>query len=181
MRLFVAVELPNSIKKNLAGLQNKIKSENLVAAKFVRPENIHLTLKFLGEVGSEKTNSVKSALGKVRFKPFDIMLAGLGAFPSKNYVRVLFVRLRSGGEKLKSLLACIDSDMEKIGFAPEGKFESHATIARVKSVIKKDKLLAMFGEKNELGQFSVSGFSLIKSTLAKAGPVYEVIEKFGAE
>ncbi|MBI2041110.1 MAG: RNA 2',3'-cyclic phosphodiesterase [DPANN group archaeon] len=182
MRLFVAVELPKKINENLARLQNKIKSENLVLANFVELKNMHITLKFLGEVAETNLSKIKAALKKiVGIRGFRIALAGLGGFPSKNMPKILFVNVAKGNDGLGRLRLAIDKNLACLGFALEKTYDSHLTIARIKSVIKKDKLSEFFYNTINFGAFNVTEFALIKSTLTQTGPVYKIIERFGLE
>ncbi|MBI4096029.1 MAG: RNA 2',3'-cyclic phosphodiesterase [DPANN group archaeon] len=180
MRLFVAVELPDGLRKKLVTFQTKLKSENLVSANFVELKNLHITLKFLGEVAETNLSKIKAALKRITgLHGFKVVLASLGGFPSKNMPRILFVDVAEGNDGLGRLRLAIDENLAGLGFTPEKTYESHLTIARIKSIVKKERLSEFFNNIIDFGTFNVTEFALIKSILTPKGPVYEIVERFG--
>ncbi len=180
MRLFIAIGLPEKIRAAISGLQKRLKSENIITAKFVEQDNLHFTLKFFGEVSETKLGKIKTTLqSTANIAKFGVSLAGLGAFPSNSNARVLFISTALGGEQLKALQKSIDEKLAAVGFAPEKHYENHITIARVKSVINTGELNKLLKNKKlEFGTFTISGFSLMKSQLTPNGPVYETVKEF---
>lgn len=173
MRLFIAIELPEEVKDYLIELQKQFTD---IKAKFVRKEQMHLTLKFLGE--TEKLDEIKEKLSEVKTEPFETALSELGVFPSENYVRVLWVGLKNS-EKIIELQKKIDSSLSEIGFARDKRFHSHVTLARIKFIQDKPGFVKKLKEtKVEEKGFKVEKVYLIKSTLTREGPVYETLGEF---
>ena len=114
MRTFIAVELPENIKNKIGELQAPLKRTNAFVS-WVKPENIHITLKFLGEVPEEKINEVFSATEKalVGTRKFTMSLKGMGAFPDLRRPRVIWVGAGSGEKELSSLAERIEEEMMK--------------------------------------------------------------------
>jgi 2'-5' RNA ligase len=105
IRSFIAVELPGEIQQALAGLETKFKASGGAPVKWVEPKNIHLTLKFLGDVDSGNINSITTALREASrgVRPFSITLSGTGVFPDARRVRVVWVGLEGDLDKLSQL------------------------------------------------------------------------------
>jgi 2'-5' RNA ligase len=181
MRLFIAIELPEDIKKGLAQVQDDLR-KNGASATWTRPEGIHLTLKFLGEVVEARVPEIMQALtdavrGAERFR---VEVSGAGAFPSERNPRVLWVGVAGDFEKLATLQAAVEGAMEKLGFEPEErKFSPHLTLARIKFLRPRDNWQnAIEGIKNvSLGGFEADRVSLMKSELKPSGAVYTEIGK----
>lgn len=178
MRCFIAIDLPDEAKKELNRIQKEIINAEEVKLKFVEPQNLHLTLKFLGEISDVEVNKIKEALRSIKFEEFSAKLNAIGLFPSPTYIRVVWIGLQPS-QLFEELHYKIDSALAEIGVKKEERFESHITLARVKAV--KDK--AIFTKKLQaikvkLIEFLVSSFILKKSTLTKAGPIYADIVKF---
>ncbi|MBS3074555.1 RNA 2',3'-cyclic phosphodiesterase [Candidatus Pacearchaeota archaeon] len=175
MRLFIGIFLPEEIRKQVEEIQRKLEKSGLFNGKYAELENLHLTLKFLGEVDEGKLEEIKEALKQIKSKSFNSSLEGAGLFtPSRP--RIVWLHL-AGAEELQKQ---IDAVMEKEGFKKEERFMSHITIARVKHItpIASKKLMEEL-KKIKLGkEFKVNKFSLIKSVLTEKGPEYEVIEEF---
>jgi len=170
MRLFIAIDLPDEIKKELRELQKEFRS--LGKMKFVN--DFHLTLKFLGEVEENKLEEIKRRLKEVSFKPFDLILENLGVFPNETYISVLWVGALS--EEVNDLQGEIDGKLQDL-FPRENRFHSHITLARVKFIKNKEELMKKLKlEYNS--SFKVEKFKLIKSILNKDGPKYTSLGEF---
>ena len=129
MRLFIAIEIPEEIKDYLCGIQQEIvDSKNKI--RLVNKGNMHLTLKFLGEVQTDKVEVLNKNLKEIPFKPFSVVLDAIGVFPSENYIRVVWVGLKPE-EPVLELQKNIDEALKKL-FKKEKNFKPHLTIARVK-------------------------------------------------
>ncbi|MDD5594238.1 MAG: RNA 2',3'-cyclic phosphodiesterase [Candidatus Margulisbacteria bacterium] len=170
MRLFISVELPDEIKKSIAGMIARLK-ETGAAVKWVEEENLHLTLKFIGEVAerqlAELISGVEEKIGGSG--KFQIKLENLGTFPEGEQPRVVWVGVSDGGERLKDLARLL----------AEREFVSHVTIGRIKDNKGVDKLIERvrsFGS-SEFGGAPVDRVSIMKSTLTSKGPVYEKIKE----
>ena len=176
MRLFIAVEIPEDIKKYLVELQNKIES-NEVKIKYVKKEGMHLTLKFLGEVQQEKVDEIKRELGKIKFKPFSLNLDSIRVFSNEKYIRVIWVGLKPEDD-INKLQKEIDDILNK-WFKKEKDFKAHLTLARVKYVENKEIFMQELKKiKVESKKIEIKNFKLINSKLGREGPVYEDLGVF---
>ncbi len=178
IRCFIALELSREAIDYLAELNLLIKKKNLFSGKFTEPENLHLTLKFLGEIPEEKMQEVKKKLTEVKFKEFEVSLAEVGVFINR-YNSILWIKLN--GKGIWELQEKIDENLKDI-FPREERFMSHVTIARMKKVFSKDKFLDYVKNiKTKKIKFSVGDFVLKKSELRPEGPVYGIIERYKSE
>ena len=134
IRSFIALDLPEGLKKELETLLFSLKKCG-ADVKWVHPANLHLTLKFLGDVTPDRLPLVKERLTAVaaRQKPFFIHCAGLGGFPDLERPRVLWAGADQGESELKTLAASVEAEMSGVGFAKEERdFAAHLTVGRVK-------------------------------------------------
>jgi len=181
MRLFVAIDLPSNIKKKLANIQARLKEAN-AGVRFVSPEGIHLTLKFLGEVAEDRVGKVIEALAEnvPRISPFNLKVEGLGAFPSISRPRVVWAGVKAPDELL-TLAEEIEKAMVKLGFPKEERdFSPHLTLCRIKSPQGIDRLIKIVMEDKDisLGEFTADGYFLIQSILRPEGARYIKIRRF---
>ena len=179
MRTFVAIDLPEDLKKSIANFIRDLQKLDVVDASFTKPEQLHLTLKFLGEVKEEDVEKIKNVLANItrNAKKFELQLMGFGHF---NY-RILWIGGNSGQQQAIELANKIDLELNKLGFEKETRpFEVHLTLARVKWWKNKDALKDLLEKyRNKVwGTFAVDEIKLMKSTLSRQGPIYETIEKF---
>jgi len=174
MRCFVAIELPEKIRGGLYGKSSELYKKNLFKGKITEKENLHLTLKFLGEISEEKIEEVKKKLKEIKLKRFEVSLKEFGVF-NENFVRIIWIHL-SGAEELQKE---IDSKLENL-IEQERRFMSHITIARVKSCDRK-KLIEEVKKMSLEGEFYVESFELVCSELTESGPIYTILEKFKLE
>ena len=177
MRLFIAIEIPEEIKDYLCKLQQEITDSNN-KIRLVDKSNMHLTLKFLGEVQPNKAEILSKSLKEIAFKPFSVNLNSIGIFPSESYIRVVWVGLKPEEQVLK-LQSKIDESLKRL-FKKEKDFKPHLTIARVKYIEDKkqfvDKLKQITVDNKKI---EVNDFKLVKSTLTTKGRVYEDLKFFG--
>lgn len=176
IRCFVAVEIPARMREEIGLLQERIATEGL---RLVRPENVHVTIKFLGDVPEGKVLKVSEALAKVRVAPFDARVAGMGAFPGRT-IRVVWLGLEGNFEELyqnvEAALAPLGFEREERGFSP------HVTLGRVGRPGPQtggqlaERIASLSG--TDLGHFSVDRFYLKKSTLTRGGPIYDNLSEF---
>lgn len=177
MRLFIAIDTPKEIKEYFKQLQTKI-GDNL--AKIKLTTDFHQTLKFLGEVPEDKLEQIKELLSKIKFKPFTAQLSELGVFPSEHYIRVIWIGF-TNNKPIIALQQQIEQSLLDI-FPKDKRFHPHITLARVKFVKEKEKLIRKLKDiKIEPKEFAVTQFKLIKSTLTKQGPIYEDLTVFPSE
>ena len=172
MRCFIAIDLPAEIKEELLKIQESI-PKDIAKFKLVEKENLHLTIRFLGEISDSEITKVKEALKLLSYKRFTASLSKIGVFPSFSYIKVVWVGLEPE-KQIKELRDNTEKLLTQSGFPADERFEAHLTIARVKSI--KDK--AAFAKKvNDIQTkplfFDINSIKLKKSTLTKQGPIYE--------
>jgi 2'-5' RNA ligase len=187
MRSFVAVDLPEPIKAAISEQQHALRTGARPASgrnedmKWTRPEGIHLTLKFLGEIPATQVTQVIEALaGLGSFEPFTVQVNGFGFFPDARRPRVFWVGVEAP-PTLGELASRIETAMERLGFAVEGRtFSPHLTLARFKVSRPQPELVALLEPKRELtlGHFEVSEFFLFESRLSSHGAQYQKVARF---
>jgi len=179
IRAFIAIKLSVEIKKELEEIASILKSQDSTPAKWVNPESIHLTLKFLGDVTSERVTEILDAIksGVVGIPSFQIQLAGLGVFPNPARTQVVWAGITGNMHQLERLQSNIEVEMEKQGFPREKrKFSPHLTLARVRNHATQD-------ERKRLGTLvtgtpftgdivTVDSVNLMKSHLTRQGALY---------
>jgi 2'-5' RNA ligase len=173
MRLFAAIVPPKECLPKIAEAAKPL--EGVLGARMLPAGNWHLTLKFIGEVGSKEAERVEKALSAVRFPPFPVALSGAGAFPSEKVPRAIWVGGKSDGAK--NLASEIEDALSFLGLAHE-PFSVHLTVARSKGVADIGEFL---GKTGDVCSFEAKSFCLMKSTLTPAGAAYEVLREYFAE
>src|SRR5437667_7250043 len=129
MRLFVALEIPSAVRENLANLLQSLRAVS-PQSKWVRPENLHVTLKFIGEAPEAKLAGIRVALAGVRSEqPVTLEFRGLGFFPNEKHPRVFWAGIEASAN-LKTLAADIESALEKLRPRENREFSPHLTLAR---------------------------------------------------
>lgn len=175
VRAFIALPCPEGVRKGIIEIQSKIK--NIGNLKLVEPENIHLTLKFLGEIDEGMIDRISEKMDLLsETERFEISLRGLGVFPKPNYVRVVWIGVDKDANRIHELHKKLDSELNSLGFSNEDNFNTHLTIARVKS-IDKVKLRDILNKNSdtEFGSFLADRIELMKSELTPKGPRYSVL------
>jgi len=186
IRAFIAIELPSQIMAALSQLQDKLKTSKSGSVKWVDPEGIHLTLKFLGNVDEAEIPALNRALSEAvkGIAPFYLELGEPGAFPSSQAPRVVWVGVGGEIEPLLTLHNNIDRVLTPLGFPPEKRaFSPHLTLGRVREE-------TLPGERRRLGEnvallktgakssFKVESLSLMRSKLSREGAVYSCLASF---
>ena len=177
-RGFIAIDLASLPK--LIEFENKIKDTG-ANVKLVKPKNVHITLKFLGDTEEEKIDEIeeimKNAIKDV--DPFDIELKSTGVFPNQNYMKVIWIGINNG-EKIGIIADKVDEELSNIGFEKEKrKFSAHLTIGRVKSAKNKDQLVQIIEKYKEFefADVKVDSIKLKKSELTPKGPIYTTLKE----
>ena len=180
MRLFVALEVPAAVRENLASLLQMLRAVS-PQTRWVRPENLHVTLKFIGEVPQTKLAGIREALSGVRSKQLVTLdFRGLGFFPNEKHPRVFWAVIVAS-PNLKTLAADIDGATEKLGIPREQRpFSPHLTLARFEPPRLQEKLRAEIQENAErdFGSLHSGKFHLIESKLKPSGAEYTTVESF---
>ena len=176
MRTFIAVDFSPEIKEALAQAEAHLKYSG-ADVKWVEKDNIHLTLKFLGEVDEKKLEEIKIALEAIcgQTKPFDTQVHDLGAFPKIEYPRVIWAGIDKGATELKALAEKVDEALSKLGFEKETRaFAAHLTIGRVKSPKNKEKLKEKMAAYKlpDIPPHRIDSVIIFKSTLTPKGSIY---------
>ncbi len=187
IRMFIAIELPDEVRKGLAGLRKELQREEHRFVKWVNAEGIHLTLKFLGNIPAGRVTEITGAMEETAkaITPFHLEISGLGSFPNLKQVRVLWVGIGGEVERLKELQQGIDSGLASLGFAREDRpFVPHLTLARVRqgaSPSERRSLAelvdtAVFEDRYEV---KIETVSLMRSQLTPTGAIYSRLSEAG--
>ena len=172
IRSFISIELPNVITRSMADLIADLRKTGTDVA-WVRPEKIHLTLKFLGNTDDLLIPKIKERTSKKlsHYNAFYIRIVGVGCFPSEKRPRVLWIGVENS-EDLKNIQKDLDAEVAEFGFIPEERpFSPHLTIGRVRSQKGIAEMLRRFNEFRtaDFGAFEVKSIHIMKSELKPAG------------
>ncbi|GAA0224142.1 RNA 2',3'-cyclic phosphodiesterase [Haladaptatus pallidirubidus] len=183
MRLFVSIDLPNSLAESVAGVQDRFRDAD--GLTFTDPQQAHVTLKFLGDVDEDRIPAIENTLesaveSDIDFGPFDATVGGLGVFPSLDYISVVWVGVDDGAEEMRLLHNAVESRVYDLGFEPEDNdFVPHMTIARMQHAGGKKLVQDTVRElKPEIGEMEVEAIRLTKSELTDEGPEYSTVAAF---
>jgi 2'-5' RNA ligase len=189
MRLFVALDIPNETRDALAQLIARLKPK-CPMAKWVRPESMHVTLKFIGHTAEENLPDVKTALAEINSpRPIDMHFRGLGFFPNEKHPRVFWCGIDIS-PNAAPIAAEIDSALEKLGIPPETHaFAPHLTLARLYShdrpprgglqdCLAEIAAVASESARKSFGTTRTSEFHLFESKLKPSGAEYTCLQTF---
>jgi 2'-5' RNA ligase len=183
IRTFLAIDLPGEVRGDLAAIQTRLKSA-LEGVRWTRPEGIHLTLKFFGDIDRDAIGSIADIVEKKTetFKRLSLKIGRLGAFPTVNRARVLWIGVEGEIEKLASLQGGMDEGFEVLGFEKETRsFKPHLTLGRARSsrgMITGLREVMESVRYDDPNPFSAEGLSLFKSDLGPGGAVYTKLAYF---
>jgi RNA 2',3'-cyclic 3'-phosphodiesterase len=174
LRLFVGLPLPPSYQEVLGRLQTKWRPLLRSRVSWTRVGNWHLTIQFLGNVPNPSVESVKAALGRVKFPAFFFRAGGGGFFPSLQRPRVAWIGITNGREQCIELAGAVASALKPLGFAPDRETLSpHLTIARIREDLRDPwKTLKNDLETLDFPGCTIGRFILWKSDLSPKGPIY---------
>jgi RNA 2',3'-cyclic 3'-phosphodiesterase len=180
VRCFIAVECNEA--KIITGIRNVQGLLETTGGKLkhVEPENIHLTLKFLGEIEHNKADQVKKIIEEISFKPFWVKVEGVGVFPNLSRPRTVWAGVSKGKEELTEIFEEVDEEMFELGFDKERRrFHPHFTISRVRSGRNRESLVEelMRLQDHPFGEINVDHIELKKSVLTPSGPIYSTLAK----
>ncbi|MBW2636697.1 MAG: RNA 2',3'-cyclic phosphodiesterase [Deltaproteobacteria bacterium] len=183
IRTFLAIDLSDEVRGELAAIQRRLKSA-LEGVRWTRPEGIHLTLKFFGDIDNDAIGSIADIVEKRTkgFGPLSLAMGAMGAFPNLGRARVLWLGLEGEIEKLASLQESMEDDFEVLGFVKETRsFKPHLTLGRARSsrgmITGLREAMESIRYENQ-SPFSAEGLTLFKSDLAPGGAVYTKLAYF---
>jgi 2'-5' RNA ligase len=177
-RGFIAIDIGSFPK--IVQFENEIKNTG-ANIKLVEPENIHITLKFLGDTNDEHIDRIGEIINNAvkETDSFEIQLKGTGIFPNENYIKVIWIGIKNG-EQIRKIAKKIDEQISELGFEREKReFSAHLTIARVKSAKNKEKILQIIEKYRDIEfcSFKVDSIKLKKSELTPKGPIYSTLKE----
>jgi 2'-5' RNA ligase len=188
LRLFVAVSLPEDVREALGRFQGDLRRRDLTGLRWVRPEGVHFTLKFLGEVPAGKVPAIREALagatkGRRRCR---LALGAAGTFGGRRGPRVLWLDITGDVERLREVQQAVERALAEVGFPPEEReFSPHLTLARVpqppRPGVGQRVSQALEGVVPPRAEFEVREVVLMRSTLQPGGAVYERLAAFPLE
>src|SRR6267378_1292856 len=178
IRSFISIDLDD--EKVLSQVESIISSLLSLGGdlKPVERENIHLTLKFLGNVSSAKLDEIRSTLAQVTFPPSSLEIKGAGAFPNLKHMNVIWVGIEEGWSQVELIFEQTEKLLHQLGFSRETRaFSPHITVARVKSGRKRDEIANFLGHLTDesFGTFPVENVRLKQSILSPSGPKYSTL------
>jgi 2'-5' RNA ligase len=179
IRSFLAIKIPGSVCEDLGGIQEKLRESN-ADVKWVKPANIHLTLRFFGDIHPEDIDGIRTVVSNVAIKEKALTLRaeGVGVFPTIRSPRVIWVGLSGEADRLSDIQIRIEGELETIGFKGETRtFSPHLTIGRLKSRANKaliEGLGKLKGYRSE--PFEAREVILFRSDLRPNGPIYTPLE-----
>ncbi|UCG44995.1 MAG: RNA 2',3'-cyclic phosphodiesterase [Candidatus Bathyarchaeota archaeon] len=178
IRSFIAFDIDSQqVLKKFSEAQDLLLASG-ANLKLVQPQNIHITMRFLGNISPNMVEPISQEMGHVSFMPFNAEILGLGAFPSIKYTRVVWAGIRKGSEKLSDISSQLEPRLRKMGFKSDRKgFNPHLTLARVRTGQNKAELarcikdLAGF----KFGVVEAKSLKLKRSVLTPKGPIYSTL------
>lgn len=176
MRCFISISIPDEIKKGMTAIQERLKKSG-ADVSWTRPEGMHLTLKFLGEVEENRIKDIETALSIsiIGIQPFTLDVAEIGTFPDVRRPRVVWIGLNENGSNLIKLQKNIEKEFERLGFTPEKRgFTPHITLGRIRSRKNIEGLLNLINDEKtiDLDGFEVMNIHLMQSELRPTGAIY---------
>ncbi len=181
IRSFIAFDLESEQVLSRLSAAQKIVIETGADVRLVSPQNIHVTIRFLGSISTSMVEKIFESMKNVKFTPFTVHIKGLGVFPSLNYPRVVWAGMTEGVEQLKSIFNQLEPQIRALGFEADAYgFSPHLTIARVRSATNKQHLVELVTKKvdYEFGSIKAECLRLKRSQLSPKGPTYTTIKEF---
>ena len=181
IRSFVAFDIESdTVLNRFTAAQRKL-IQTGADLKPVEPQNIHITVRFLGNITPAMIEKIFDEMKQVQFKMFTVQIKGLGAFPNPRYSRVVWAGITEGADQLKSIFSQLEPKLRGLGFTPDTRgFSPHLTIARVRSGRNKQQLAEFLTENvnYEFGAVEARCLRLKKSVLSPRGPAYSTLKEF---
>ena len=180
MRVFIALELPEAIKKAVSGIQNELTASS-ARVSWLREEALHLTLSFLGEVPDLKLSEIRTGMVTAArgIGPLKLSIKTIGVFPNEKRPRVVWLGVQLSDDRLIRLQKRVEQAMALVGFPPEKRdFRPHLTIGRVKSSYGSASLMAAIDRRRDAfaGECELAELHLIRSLLRPEGAQYTILQ-----
>lgn len=180
IRSFIAFDVDNQlVVRRLSEVQGMLVNTG-ADLKLVKPQNIHVTMRFLGNISMPMVDLIYEEMKQVSFSRFDIELRGLGAFPTLRYSRVVWTGIRKGADELVNVFNQLEPRLRRLGFKPDSRgFSPHLTIARVRTGRNKAELAKCVEDLTdyEFGLINADFLKLKKSVLTPKGPIYTTLRE----
>ncbi len=180
IRSFLAFDIENDTVLNRLAAVQRLLVQTRADVKLVEPQNIHITVRFLGNLTPAMVEKIFDAMKQVQFAPFNVQMKGLGAFPDLRYPRVVWAGITDGADQLKTVFSQLEPRLRGLGFSPDHKgFSPHLTIARVRSGRNKAQLADFITENAncDFGTIKAQCLRLKKSDLTPKGPIYSTLKE----
>lgn len=178
VRAFIAMELNEEVKDRIMEFEERLRTCRS-EMKFVEKENLHITVKFLGEINAKLLEGVFEEIERIEEEKFTISVKGVGVFPNERFMRVIWIGVEEGKDKIVKVQREIDERLSRLGFAKEKDFVPHITVARVKSIGDRNEVLRVFEEfkHRDFGRSLIDRVVLKKSVLTPKGPIYSNLKE----
>ena len=185
VRLFIACEVPEDARESIGEIITTLRSRSGTAVRWIKPEGVHVTLKFLGEVSVKQLPAVKLAIQEavVGHSPFELEFSNIGTFGGREGLRIMWVGIAGDVLRLEALVRAVNAALAVVGFEPERRpFRPHLTLGRVKDEIStraRAEIEVAVGKMDVPGNaWRTNQVSLMRSRLGPTGAVYEVMATF---
>lgn len=180
MRCFISIKLPEHVSSKIFHAFEILEKKNLFSGSITKKENLHLTLKFLGEISEEEVKNIEKILSEINLNKFQCELSNPSFFKNENFIKIIWIDLLSEGNKIENLQEEISKKL--FTFSEKNKFVPHITTARVKIILDRKFKENLIKEVNKMKfkdlKFEVDKFYLMKSQLFPSGPEYKMIKEF---
>jgi len=180
IRSFIAFELANDeIQARLMDVQRQLK-ETGANLKLVSPQNIHITMRFLGNIQPQMVDRIHMEIEQISFNSFSVEICKVGAFPTIRNPRVIWVGIQTNVDKLVNISQQLESHLRKLGFSPDSKaFRPHITLARMRTGRNRAELVGSLNElaNHMFGVLEINCLKLKKSVLTPNGPIYTTLKE----
>jgi 2'-5' RNA ligase len=180
IRSFLAFDIESDTVLNRLATAQRLLVQTGADLKLVEPQNIHITVRFLGNITPAMVENIFDAMQQVQFAPFNVQIKSLGAFPDMRYSRVIWAGITEGADQLENVFHQLEPRLRGLGFTPDPKgFSPHLTIARVRSGRNKQQLADFITENAnyDFGAINAKCLRLKKSDLTPKGPIYSTLKE----
>lgn len=175
IRTFICIDLPEQVKSQIAELQAELKKASRGSISWVKPANIHLTLRFLGDVAAERQAELRACVERIaaQYAPFPLAVGSTGVFPNTRNPRVFWVGVKGSTEQLLPLQKGLETELRAAGFGKEDKpFSPHITIGRARQGGAREVSEALDRTSFPDTALPVEEIIVMRSDLKPTGPIY---------